>query len=39
MTEGYERPRLTTYGSIDRITQFHDDYGDWDGGWEWGWDS
>ena len=39
MTTGYERPRLSTYGDIDRITQFHDSYGGWDrgGGWDWGW--
>ena len=39
MTETYERPQLSTYGGIDRITQHYDSYGGWDGGGggDWGW--
>ena len=37
MTDHYEPPQVTTYGRIDRITQFGDSYGDWDGGWDFSW--
>jgi len=38
MKRPYTSPTLATYGDVERLTGFHDEYGGWDGGgWSGGW--